>query len=72
MSGDWEAHPLLSHAGDIDGKTAGALAVAFRWAEEALRVMNRARLNVETVASNNDSKGTLFSGAIALVFRNLF
>lgn len=63
---------MLSHAGGIDGKTAGALAVAFRWAEGALRVMRRARVNVETVASHNDSEGALFSGAIALVFRNLF
>lgn len=39
---------MLSHAGGINGKTAGALAVAFRWAERALRVVHRARVNVET------------------------
>lgn len=63
---------VLSHAGGVDGETAGALAVVFRWAERALKVMHRARVNMETVASNNDSKGALFSGAITSVLRNLF
>ena len=63
---------MLSHAGGIDGETVGALAVAFRWAEGALRVVHRTRVNVETATSNNDSKGALFSGAIVLAFRNVF
>lgn len=63
---------VLSQARSSDGETAGALAVVFRWAEGALRVLHRVRVNVETAASNNDSKGALFSGAITLVFRNLF
>lgn len=63
---------MLSHAGGIDGKAAGALAVAFRRAGGVLRAVHRARVNVETVALNNDSKGDLFSGAITLVLRNLF
>lgn len=62
---------MLSRAGGIDGETAGALAVVFRWAEGALRVMQRARVNMVTVASN-DSKGALFPGAITLMFGNLF
>lgn len=60
---------VLSQARSGDGETA---AVVFRWAEAALRVLHRARVNVEPAASNNDSKGALFSGAITLVFRNLF
>lgn len=62
---------VFSQARSSDGETAAALAVVFRWAEGALRVLHRARVNVETAASNNDSKGALFSGAIASVFRNL-
>lgn len=63
---------VLSQARSSDGETAAALAVVFRWAEGALRVSHRARVNVEPAASNNDSKGVLFSGAITLIFRNLF
>lgn len=74
MRGDWELHALCicsAMQGSIDGETAGALAVVLRWAEGALRVMQRARVNMVTVASN-DSKGALFPGAITLVFGNLF
>lgn len=63
---------VLSQARSSNGETAAALAVVCRWAEAALRVLHRARVSVELAASNNDSKGALFSGAITLVFRNLF
>lgn len=63
---------LLSQARSSDGETAAALAAVFRWAGGALRVLHRARVNVEPAALNNDSKRALFSGAITLVFRNLF
>lgn len=71
-TGNFMACFVVSRAGGIDGETACTLAVLFRWAVRALKVMHRAGVNMETAASNNDSKRALFSGAIALVVRNLF
>lgn len=51
---------VLSQARSSDGETAAALAVGFSWAEVALRVPHRARVNVEPAASNNGSKGDYF------------
>lgn len=63
---------VLSQARSSDGETAAALDMVFRWAEGALRVLHKARVNVEPAASNDDSKGASFSGDNTLVFRNLF